>query len=82
MAAQLDAALSGFDRALRFLLPTLHVPEGSRVTLVDLYTPSLDREGLVTIERRLGFEGPFDFDVHPTNIGHTFLAQQFEQAWQ
>jgi hypothetical protein len=32
-------------------------------------------------ERRLGFEGPPDFDVHPTNHGHTFIAQQFREAW-
>ena len=81
VAAQLDAALQGFDQALRFWLQFVHVPAGSRVAVVDLYTPSLGRQGLVTIERRLGFAGPLDFDVHPTNVGHAFIAKQFERAW-
>jgi hypothetical protein len=78
--AQLDAALRGFDQALRFVLPSIHVPTGSKVAMVDLYSPSLDRQGLVTIQRRLGLEGPFAFDIHPTNLGHTFIAQQFKKA--
>jgi hypothetical protein len=81
IAAQLDAALRGFDQALQSLVASIHVPAGSKVAMVDLYSPSLDRKGLVTIQRRLGFVGPFDFDIHPTNLGHTFIAQQFEKAW-
>jgi len=81
IAAQLDAALKGFDQALSLLLPLVPVPAGSKVAKVDLYTPSLGREGLVVIEKRLGVEGPLDFDVHPTNHGHTFIAQQFKEAW-
>jgi hypothetical protein len=82
VAALLDSALSGFDMALRFLVPQVHVPSGSRLALVDLYHPSLDREGLVLVERRLGFTGPMDFEVHPTNAGHAFIAAQFAAAWQ
>ena len=59
---------------------TVPVPAGSRLALVDLYTPSLDRDGLVLIERRGGFDGPLDFDPHPTNAGYTFIAKQFEDA--
>ncbi|HKE88581.1 MAG TPA: SGNH/GDSL hydrolase family protein [Vicinamibacterales bacterium] len=81
IAAQLAAALDGFDKALQYWLQHLHVPAGSRVARVDLYTPSLERQGLVTIERRGGIIGPFDFDVHPTNLGHSFIAQEFENAW-
>ena len=81
IAAQLDAALRGFDQVLSLVLPLVPVPAGSKVAKVDLYTPSLERQGLVVIERRLGFEGPFDFDVHPTNLGHTFIARQFKEAW-
>lgn len=80
--AQIDAALQGFDQALRFLLPQVPVPAGSRLVYVDLYTPSVGRKGLTTIERRLGYEGPADFDIHPTNLGHTFIAKEFEKAWQ
>jgi hypothetical protein len=82
IAAMLDAALRGFDQALRFWLQFVPVPPGSRVALVDLYTPSLGRQGLVLIERRLGIQGPLDFDVHPTNLGHTFIADQFARAWR
>jgi hypothetical protein len=78
----LDAALRGFDQALRFWLQFVTVPDGSRVEVVDLYTPSLGRQGLVLIDRRGGYNGPFDFDVHPTNLGHTFIARQFADAWQ
>jgi hypothetical protein len=83
IAAQLDAALQGFDQALRFLLATqLHVPAGSRVAVVDTYTPSVGRDNLVTISRRFGYSGPFNFDFHPTNNGHAFIAQQFADAWK
>jgi hypothetical protein len=78
---QLDAALRGFDQALQYWLQATPVPQGSRVAIVDLYSASLGRQGLVTIERRLGIQGPFDFDIHPTNLGHTFVAQQFETVW-
>lgn len=80
--ALLDSALGGFDSALRFLLPSIPVPPGSRVVLVDLFNPSLDRQGLVLIQRRLGLTSPFDFDVHPTNAGHAFIADQFAAAWK
>ena len=81
---QLDALLRGFDQSLRFLISQVSVPAGSRVAVVDLYTPSLGRQGLVTIERRNGFPGPgpFDFDPHPTNLGHAFIAREFERAWK
>ena len=81
---QLDALLRGFDQALRFWISQVPVPAGSRVAIVDLYTPSLGRQGLVTIERRLGFPGPgpFDFDPHPTNLGHSFIAREFENVWR
>ena len=32
-------------------------------------------------DTRLHFEGPFNFDIHPTNVGHNFIAQQFQDAW-
>jgi len=37
--------------------------------------------GLVTVEQRLGYEGPLDLDVHPTNAGHSFAARAFEAVW-
>jgi hypothetical protein len=83
IAALLDATLVGYDQALQFLLATqLHVPNGSRVVVVDTYTPSVGRESLVTISRRFGFSGTFNFDFHPTNAGHSFIAQRFAEAWK
>lgn len=81
---QLDMALQGFDQALRFWLPVVVAPPGSGVALVDLYSASLGRQGLVTIQRRLGIEGPglFDFDIHPTNRGHAFFAGEFKKVWK
>ena len=74
----------GFDQALRFWLQFVTVPAGSRLEIVDLYTPSFGQQGLVTIERRggIGDGGPFDFDVHPTNLGHAFIAHQFGEVWR
>jgi GDSL-like Lipase/Acylhydrolase family len=80
--ALIDGALSGFDVALRAALSAVPVPPGSHVAVVDLYAASLGRTGLVTLERRLGFQGPFDFDVHPTNLGHAFIAQEFGKTWK
>ena len=77
----LDAAVQGFNQALSSWLQIVVVPTGSRVTAVDLYAPSLGRQGLVTIQRRLGYTGPFDFDIHPTNLGHAFIAGEFKKVW-
>lgn len=78
----LNAAVQGFNQALSvFVLQQVVVPAGSRIAVVDLYTPSLGRQGLVTIQRRLGYTGPFDFDIHPTNLGHAFIAGEFKKAW-
>ena len=80
--ALIDAALRGFDQALRAWLQFVPVPPGSRMAVVDLYTPSVGRRGLLAVERRLGFSGPLNFDIHPTNLGHAFIAREFENAWQ
>jgi len=77
----LHAAVQGFNQGLGFWVQQVVVPSGSRVAVVDLYTPSLGRQGLVTIQRRLGYVGPFDFDIHPTNLGHAFIAGEFKKAW-
>lgn len=83
IAALLDDALRGFDQALRFWLQFVPVPGGSRIGYVDLYTPSLGRQGLTLVERRLGVgTGLFDFEVHPTNLGHSFIAARFREVWE
>lgn len=78
---QFDAALRGFDQALRYLLQFVQIPAGSKVGYVDLYAASEGREGLVLIERRLGFTGPFDFEIHPTNLGHRVIAEEFQKVF-
>jgi len=80
--ALLQQTLGGFDQALRFFLASVNVPAGSRLAVVDLFNPSRDRQGLVLIQRRLGFSGPFDFEVHPTNAGHAFIAARFAATWK
>lgn len=76
VAAQFDAAVRGFDQVLRMGLARLHVPEGSRVAVVDLYTPSLAHEVNFVLTN-----GPGGFDIHPTNLGHTLIARAFQDAW-
>lgn len=80
--AQLDAALRGFDQALRGILSQLPVPRGSHVAVADVFTPSIDQEGLLLIDKRNGYNSPSNFEVHPTNAGHSFIARQFEEAWK
>jgi hypothetical protein len=77
---ELPGLLKVFNKALAAAIAVAPVPAGSRLALVDLYTPSLDRHGLVLIERRGDFDGPLDFDPHSTNAGYTFIAEQFEHV--
>jgi len=77
----LDLALQAYNFYLGTWLGQIHVPPGSRVEVVDLYTPSLGRQGLVTIQRRFGYNAPLDFDFHPTNLGHAFIAGEFKKVW-
>lgn len=82
MFALLDAALQGFAFVLNAAIAAVPVPPGSRVAVVDLYTPSVGRNGLLLIGRRLGYGGPLNFEIHPTNLGHSFIADQFAAAWR
>ena len=77
IAAQFDAALQGFDMLLRGGLPLLHVPAGSRVAVVDLYSLSKEHAANFVLTSR-----PGGFDIHPTNLGHTLIAREFEKVWQ
>lgn len=82
MNQRLDLALRGFTQALNFFVSQLPVPPGSRVAVVDVFTPSLDQTGLLLIEKKNGYTSPLNFEVHPTNAGHSFIAKQFAAAWQ
>ena len=83
LLAILDAVANGYDQALRVLLGSISVPEGSRVAVVDFYNAFKGRNGLLLIQKKNGVTGPgpFDIEVHPTNAGHTVMAQEFERAW-
>ncbi len=83
LAFLFDQAAMGYDQALRFLLGTLIIPNGSRVAVVDLYNAFKGRNGLLLIQKKGGITGlgPFDFDVHPTNAGHSLMAREFKKAW-
>jgi hypothetical protein len=77
----LDLAVQAYNLTLRASLQRVFVPPGSRYEVVDLYTPSLGRQDLVTIQRRFGYNAPLDFDFHPTNLGHAFIADKFKEVW-
>jgi len=36
---------------------------------------------LLLIEKRNGFADGLDFEIHPTNAGHTVIAGEFERVW-
>lgn len=77
IAANFDNALRFFDFFLRMGLNGVNKPAGTRVALVDLYTLSKEHEGNFVLLR-----GPGGFDIHPTNLGHTLIAQEFQKVWQ
>jgi lysophospholipase L1-like esterase len=53
----------------------------AKVGFVDTFSAMTGRNGLLLIEKRNGFNSAFDFEIHPTNAGHTVIAQEFEKAW-
>ena len=77
MAAQFDRALQGFDMVLRLALQNVHVPAGSKLGIVDLYAMSAETDAQIVLDR-----GPTGFDIHPTNIGHSLIAREFEKVWK
>jgi lysophospholipase L1-like esterase len=81
--AQLDFLASTYDQLLRADLSSVHVPAGSRVGYVDLYTAFKGRNGLLLVQKKNGITGPgpFDFNVHPTNAGHAVIADTFQNVW-
>ena len=53
----------------------------ARVGYVDTFGAMEGKQGLLLINRRHGFTGPFEFEIHPSNAGHTAIAREFEQVW-
>ena len=54
----------------------------ARVGYVDTLSAMEGGTGLLLIEKRNGFNGPFDFEIHPTNAGHRVIAAEFEKVWE
>jgi lysophospholipase L1-like esterase len=79
IASLLEFAARRFDAYLPiYLAPFL---ASGQVAIADVLGAFEGQRGLLLIERRGGFEGPFDFEVHPTNAGHTAIAREFARAW-
>lgn len=53
----------------------------AQVGFVDSFSAMENRKGLLLIEKRNGFTGAFEFEIHPTNAGHTMIAREFEKVW-
>lgn len=83
----LDLALQSFSDSLRNRIARLQADihatgRTARVGFVDTYSAMDGRSGLLLIERRNGFSGGFEFEIHPTNAGHGVIAGEFEAAWK
>jgi lysophospholipase L1-like esterase len=83
----LDLAVSSFSDGLRTRLAQIQTEiqasgKTARVGLVDTSTAMEGKGGLLLIEKRNGFTGAFEFEIHPSNAGHGVIAREFEGAWQ
>ncbi len=83
----LDLALESFSTSLRDRITQIQADiqatgRTARVGFVDTYAAMDGRHGLLLIERRYGFTGAFEFEIHPTNAGHTVIAGEFEAVWK
>ena len=82
----LDLALQSFGASLAARVAQIQAElaaEGktARVGYVDSFA-AVDGPGLLLITRRNGFDGALDFEIHPTNAGHTAIAREFERVWE
>lgn len=82
----LDLALHAFSTGLRTRIAQIQsdiqaAGKTARVGFVDTLSAMEDRRGLLLIEKRNGFSSPFDFEIHPTNAGHSMIAGEFERVW-
>ncbi|MGE5814564.1 MAG: SGNH/GDSL hydrolase family protein [Acidobacteriota bacterium] len=83
----LDLALRTFSESLQARIAQIEVDiaqsgKDARVGLVDTFSAMDGREGLLLIERRLGFSGALEFEIHPTNAGHSVIAAEFTKVWR
>jgi GDSL-like lipase/acylhydrolase family protein len=82
----LDLALESFSASLQTRIAQIQadiVATGrtARVGFVDTFSAMQGGSGLLLIDRRFGFTGGFNFEIHPTNAGHRVIAAEFERVW-
>ena len=85
--ALLNLALTSFGTSLQDQIAQIQAEIGvahlsARVGYVDTFSAMAGRQGLLLIERRNGFNGGLDFEIHPTNAGHSVIASEFEKVWK
>jgi len=83
----LNLALDAFDASMRNRIAQIQddieaIGSTAIVGYVDTLSAMEGRKGLLLIEKRNGFNGLFDFEIHPTNAGHSVIAAEFEKAWK
>ena len=85
--ALLDLALSAFSASLRDRVAGIQADitaagRTARVGFVDTFAAMEGRQGLLLIEKRFGFAGGLQFEIHPTNAGHSVIAAEFAATWK
>lgn len=82
----LDLALQSFHTSLSARVANIQADiaaagKTARVGYVDLFNGMGGQPGLLLINRKNGFTGGLTFEIHPTNAGHTAIADLFGKAW-
>jgi lysophospholipase L1-like esterase len=82
----LDLALQTFGSSLAAGIAQINAEilaagKTARVGYVDTFKAMEGRPGLLLINRQNGFGGGLDFEIHPSNAGHTAIAEEFARVW-
>jgi lysophospholipase L1-like esterase len=82
----LDLALQTFGSSLAAGIAQINAEilaagKTARVGYVDTFKAMEGRPGLLLINRRNGFGGGLDFEIHPSNAGHSAIAEEFARVW-
>lgn len=82
----LNLALQSFSASLQARTAQIQADaqaagRSAKIGFVDTFSATAGRSGLLLIEKRNGFTSPFDFEIHPTNAGHSVIAREFERVW-
>jgi lysophospholipase L1-like esterase len=82
----LNLALAAFSTGLESRIAQIQLDiqlagKNAQVAFVDTFSVMEGRSGLLLIEKRNGFTGAFEFEIHPTNAGHAVIAREFEKVW-